>query len=202
MQKFTTPAATPTTDTDPRVQLVGFDGHPIEAPHPKLTRAHSWPRWTDAIVAQLGASDDELERHKISIGFGDAATHVVWKADTLGRIDIDEAFEAAWEQAEREEPVPAEIPDRLIDPTQPDDLVHDDDDPTGEFPPVVVDLGAVDDDLARFEAVHPVRTSLPFMVAPIRGGSPEADSSASAIDLGRIGALSQALYGDRPTAAD
>lgn len=58
---------------------------------------------------------------------------------------------------------------------------------------------ADDDGLAAFDARHPVRTP---QVAPISGGSPDAETSASAISLSRLDAVARAIHGDAPTSAE
>lgn len=140
-------AIAPASATAPLVQLVGLDGSPIEPAAPRPAAA-AWPAWTDLVRVRLGASDDGLERHRLSVGIGDALTGLVWRADNLGRID------------------PAD-----------------------------------DDGLAAFDARHPVRTP---QVAPISGGSPDAETSTSAsdIDLNRLDAVARGLYGDAPTSAE
>lgn len=71
MSNLTTPA--------PAVQLVDLAGRPIRPE--KRTPAHSWPAWTDLVRVRLGASDDDLDRLRLSAGLGDTLTAVIWRAE-------------------------------------------------------------------------------------------------------------------------
>ncbi len=78
-------ATSPASATAPLVQLVALDGSPIESPAPTRPAALNWPAWTDLVRVRLGASDDDLERHRLSWGIGDALTRIMWRADNLGQ---------------------------------------------------------------------------------------------------------------------
>lgn len=182
MRQHSTTTAPVARDNAPLVQLVDFDGSPIEAP--KRPAALSWPVWCDLIRVRCGASDDDLERVRISVGLGDALTAAMWKADNLGQ-PVEDDFDRAMQADDDTDPIPAALPDSFPYMPGSDDEPGDD---------------QADDDLALFEKLHPVRALLASTLPPIAGGSPDADP-VTAIDVGRLGALADALYGDAPTSA-
>jgi hypothetical protein len=96
---------TTTAPVDPMVQLVDFDGTPISAPAPRPA-GESWPAWTDLVRVRCGATDDEMERHRLSVGIGDTLSGILWRAEQPGKDDDQaDGFDADLERFEASHPV-------------------------------------------------------------------------------------------------
>ncbi|MHB1558584.1 MAG: hypothetical protein ACYC61_14095 [Isosphaeraceae bacterium] len=203
------------------IRLVDLDGTPIQPPAPRPA-ALDWPRWTDAISVRLGCRDDGMERYRISVGFGDAATHVVWVADNLGGHDDD--FDRAMEQVETDDPVPAEIPDPFPF------LPGSDPDQTGIYPaPVQVEpqdppadwdgsdaagwnldahgIAPVSGGSPTFDLDEPFEPSAEDLdeyarwLRATNGGEPRPASYAGRLNVAMLEQVAKALYGDSPVSA-
>ena len=139
------------------ITLVDLDGRPTTPT--ARPAALDWGPWADVIAYRLGASDEGLDAHRTSVIVGDAMNHVIFRAEQPGKPDFDRAME----QVEQDDPVPDEIPDNLVDPTQPDP------DETGEFPPPVPVVDPAEGPGADASAWNLAA----FGLAPIMGGAPD-----------------------------